>query len=170
VDALWIGIGCFSLLFGLIGSFLPIIPGPPLSYFGLLCLFFHSEIRDKISLSWVIFFGITMLVITILDYILPIWGTKKFGGTQSGQRGSTIGLIVAILLGAGFPILGVFGVIVAPFFGAFAGELLGGQNSKIAWKSGFGSFLGFLTGTIMKLIFGLIMIFEFLKHCLKYWL
>lgn len=77
MDALWIGIGCFSLLFGLIGSFLPIIPGPPLSYFGLLCLFFHSEIRDKISLSWVIFFGITMLVITIYRLYTTHLGNKK---------------------------------------------------------------------------------------------
>ncbi|MEC8739369.1 MAG: DUF456 domain-containing protein [Bacteroidota bacterium] len=170
MELLLIGLGCLFIFSGLIGSFIPVIPGPPFSFFGLLCLKFHSEIKEEITSEWLIVYGIIMLLISILDYALPIWGTKRFGGTKAGQRGSTFGLLLVVFLGVGIPILGILGVILAPFLGAVLGELIAGQSSNTALKSGFGSFLGFLSGTVLKLTYGFVMAFEFLKHCLRYWL
>jgi len=75
------------------------------------------------------------LVVSILDYVVPIWGTKRFGGSKYGTRGATIGLIIGIFLGPA-------GIIIGPFAGAFVGELLFKDDMKYALKAGFGSLLG----------------------------
>lgn len=84
------------IIVGLIGDILPGIPGVPLSYLALILLHF----TDKISYSpqMLIITGVLCVVITVLDYVVPIWGTKKFGGTKAGVRGSTIGLIIGVLV------------------------------------------------------------------------
>lgn len=93
--------------------------------------------------------AVAVIVVTVIDYILPIWGTKKFGGTKAGVRGSTLGLIVALFFS---PTLGPIGFIVAPFLGALLAEIIAGQSKKIALKSAVGSFIGFVSGTLLKLI------------------
>lgn len=139
-------IGLILMLTGVIGSFLPILPGPPISWLGLLVLHLSNAVPN----DWV-FLGITLVVallIFALDYIIPVMGTKKFGGTKAGMIGTTIGLLVAIF----FPILGIFGIIVWPFVGALVGELLNKADQKTALKAAFGSFIGFITGTFLKFI------------------
>ncbi|MEB8327872.1 DUF456 domain-containing protein [Flavobacteriaceae bacterium KMM 6897] len=144
MDILLVLLGFVLMLTGILGSFLPVLPGPPISWVGLLLLHF----TDVIPMDWVflgITLGIAILVLT-LDYIIPVMGTKKFGGSKAGMIGTTIGLVVALI----FPILGFFGIIVWPFIGALLGELSNKANHKTALKSAFGSFLGFLTGTFIK--------------------
>ena len=105
------------MMLGLLGSFLPVLPGPTLSWIGLLLLFLTSAVPDD---WW--FLGITLaiaLLVFAIDYIIPVVGTKKFGGSRAGMVGTAVGLIVAIV----FPILGIFGIIVWPFVGALVGEL-----------------------------------------------
>ena len=101
-------------------------------------------------MDW-LFLGITLgiaILVVALDYIIPVIGTRKFGGSKAGMIGTTIGLVVALL----FPILGIFGIIIWPFIGALAGELINKTDHKTALKSAFGSFLGFLTGTFIKFV------------------
>ena len=88
------------------------------------------------------------VVVFVLDYIIPVIGTKKFGGSKAGMIGTTIGLLISLI----FPILGLLGIIVWPFIGALVGELINRTDRKTALKSAFGSFLGFLTGTFMKFL------------------
>lgn len=98
-----------------------------------------------------------MIVISVLDYLIPIWGTKKFGGSKAGVMGSTIGLIVGIFFGP-------LGIILGPFAGALLGELLVNKTEfKGAMKSATGSFIGFLLSTGLKLIYGGFTAFYFLK-------
>lgn len=142
-----LGIGC--LLVGLAGAVLP-LPGPPLSYGGLVLLHYsHYAHFGKTTL--VSFFVIT-LVISVLDYYVPIWGIKKFGGTSYGTWGSTIGLCV------GFFFVPAIGIFLGAFLGAFIGELLGGMVTTKALKAAVGSFLGFLAGIFMKVLLCLAMI------------
>ena len=139
-------LGFILMLIGILGSFLPVLPGPPLSWVGLLLLYLTKAVPDD---WWVL--GITLfiaLLITVMDYIIPAMGTKKFGGSKAGMWGTIIGLLIAIF----FPVFGPFGIIIWPFVGALVGELLNKANKKTALKAAFGSFLGFLTGTFMKLV------------------
>ena len=151
-------LGALLIMLGLAGSFLPIIPGPLTSWFGLLSLQYTSKIdQDWGFLGWTLAIA---LVIMILDYIIPIWGTKAFGGTKAGAIGSTIGLIVGLF----FP---PFGIILGPFVGAFAGEVSKNPNRQVALKAAFGSFLGFLSGTVLKLIVSLVYMLSFVSTALK---
>ncbi len=151
-------LGALLIMLGLAGSFLPIIPGPLTSWFGLLSLQYTSKIdQDWGFLGWTLAIA---LVIMILDYIIPIWGTKAFGGTKAGAIGSTIGLIVGLFIPP-------FGIILGPFVGAFAGEVSKNPNRQVALKAAFGSFLGFLSGTVLKLIVSLVYMLSFVSTALK---
>ncbi len=139
-------IGFILMLIGILGSFLPVLPGPPVSWVGLLLLYLTKAVPD----NWWILGGTLILAlgVTVLDYVIPAAGTKKFGGSKAGMWGSIIGLLVAIF----FPILGPFGIIVWPFVGALVGELINKADQKTALKAAFGSFIGFLTGTFLKFV------------------
>ena len=139
-------LGFFLMIIGVIGSFLPVLPGPTVSWLGLLLLHLTKAVPN----DWV-FLGITLavaLVVFALDYIIPVVGTKKFGGSRAGIVGTTIGLLVALF----FPVLGFFGIIIWPFIGALVGELMNKADNKTALKAAFGSFIGFLTGTFLKFL------------------
>ncbi|MDG1571103.1 DUF456 domain-containing protein [Robiginitalea sp. M366] len=139
-----IGLAC--MIVGLAGSFLPVLPGPPISWLGLLLLALTSAVPDN---WW--FLGITAavaLLITGLDYWIPAMGTRKFGGSRAGMVGTTIGLVVAIF----FPVLGIAGIVIWPFLGAIVGELLNKSDRKKAFRAAVGSFIGFLTGTFLKFV------------------
>ncbi|WP_410878264.1 DUF456 domain-containing protein [Myroides sp. DW712] len=136
-------------VFGIIGSVLPALPGPPVSWLGILCLYFV----DGIEVSSLALWGSLLLtiVISVLDYIIPAQGTKRFGGSKYGVWGTNIGLIIGIL--APIP----FGFIIGPFLGALLGELLfDSHNLTRALKAALGSFIGFLASTFLKVIFGLV--------------
>jgi uncharacterized protein YqgC (DUF456 family) len=145
MDIFFVILGFVCVVVGIFGSFLPVLPGPPISWFGILCLYFTSVIDAN---YWIIAIGCIVAIATIiLDYIIPARGTKRFGGSSYGVWGTNIGLIVGIF--APIPL----GFIIGPFVGAFVGELL--YNSKDqgrALKAATGSFLGFLTSTFMKLV------------------
>jgi len=137
MDIALVIIGFILWLIGIVGSFLPVLPGPFTSWIGLLILHF----TDVIPQNWT-FLGVTLgisILVWALDYIVPAWGTKRFGGTKYGMIGSSIGLIVGLLF------LGPFGIIIGPFVGALVGELIKDSNDAAkAVKAAFGSFLGFL--------------------------
>ncbi|RCT53884.1 DUF456 domain-containing protein [Winogradskyella sp. KYW1333] len=141
-------IALMLMLLGIIGSFLPILPGPLTSWVGLLVLHF----TDGIELSHT--FLITTLAIAvfiyILDYMIPAIGTKRFGGSRSGMIGTTLGLIVGLLS----PI--PFGIIIGPFIGALIGEMIHRNDIEKALKAAFGSFIGFIASSFLKFIVALI--------------
>jgi uncharacterized protein len=156
MDYVLIGLGVIFIISGVLGCVLPVIPGPPLSYIGLLLL--HFTEKYQFSTRFLIIWAIITTVVYILDYVIPAWGTKKFGGSKRGVWGSIIGLIIGLFF---FP---PFGIIVGPFVGAVVGELTSGKDSGLALKSGFGSFLGFLTGTLLKLITSGMMTWYFFRE------
>ena len=143
MDIFLLIIGMVFLLLGIIGSFLPILPGPFTGLIGLLIL----HMTDAVPMNWT-FLGITLgiaIAIWIVDYFIPAMGTKKFGGTRYGIIGTMIGLLFGIIF---FP---PFGIIIGPFLGAYLGEMLNdNKDKKRALKAAFGSFIGFLTSTFLK--------------------
>jgi uncharacterized protein YqgC (DUF456 family) len=142
------------MLLGIAGCLLPVLPGPPLSYLGIVLL--HLTRFADISRNLFIILGVVAIVVTVIDYVVPIWGTRQFGGSKYGMRGATVGLIIGLFLGP-------FGIIVGPFIGAVVGEMLFKDDIKYALKAGFGSLLGFLTGVGLKLAASLLMTFYFVK-------
>ena len=152
----FLGIGL--LLAGLAGCLIPILPGPPLSYLALLLLHFSGVARFETNfLIW--WAGITVAV-TLLDYLIPVWGAKKFGASPAGVWGTLLGLLFGILL---FPPLGI---IIGPFVGAVVGELISGKTANRAMSAGFGSFAGFLGGVVLKFIVSGMMTWYFFKALL----
>lgn len=149
MDYVWIVSGGVLLLAGIVGCFLPVLPGPPLAYLGLLIQQLKSS--SPFSTRFLIVFLLITVVITLLDYIIPVYGTKKFGGSQYGVWGSTLGLLIGLFLG---PI----GIIAGPFIGALIGELIAATDPAQALKAATGSFIGFLAGTFLKLAVCFVMI------------
>ncbi len=134
-------LGMVLCVLGIMGSFLPVLPGLPISWLGLMVFYFIPGIETD---YW--FLGSTLVVTILLyglGYIIPAQGTKRFGGSKAGAIGTTIGLIVGLF----FP----FGILIGPFLGALIGELIFNKtNSKTALKAAFGSFIGFLAGTVIN--------------------
>ena len=155
METILIVVGVLLLLIGFLGSVVPGIPGPPLAYVALLVLLFVDRAAAEMqsnSYLWLISFGLVTVFITVVDYYMPIWGTKKFGGTRAGSRGSTIGLIIGLLLSIIIPGIGILALLLGPAVGAYIGERNAGQEDRIALQSAKGSFLGFIAGTLMKVV------------------
>ncbi|HCY00501.1 MAG TPA: DUF456 domain-containing protein [Bacteroidales bacterium] len=142
MDYALLAIASILIIFGILGCILPVIPGPPLSFGGILIL--HYTRWGDIEGNLLIWLALAAGVATVLDYILPVWATKKFGGTKRGVWGATIGLIAGLFF---FPPIGI---IIGPFLGAFLGEMSSKQKHNKALRSALGSFIGFLLGTGLK--------------------
>lgn len=145
MDILLLAVGFCCMIIGILGSFLPVLPGTPISYVGLLLLYWTDAVPAN---YWVL--GITgsvMLIVSILDYMIPAQGTKRFGGSKYGIWGTNIGLVIGIFT----PI--PFGFVVGPFVGALVGELIyNSSDHKRAVRAATGSFIGFLASSFMKFV------------------
>jgi len=161
-DILLLILGILLILGGIAGSVLPILPGPPLAFAGMLLLRFTDYVEPTRqesydNLLWI--FAFVVIVISIIDYLVPVWGTKKFGGSRAGTWGAAIGVIVGLFFA---PI----GLILGPFIGAVLGEMLTGRDEKTSLKAGFGSLIGFLFGVAMKISVSVLIAFYFLREAL----
>ena len=142
----------FVLLFlGLLGSMIPGLPGPPLSYIGILLIHFFAG--TQFSTSFLLTWAVIVILVFLLDYFMQVWGVKKFGG----GRKAIIGTFLGLFMGLFFPPIGL---LLGPFFGAFIGALLEvrGDNNR-ALKVAVGSFIGFVTGTILKLVISSVLLY-----------
>ncbi len=154
MDYFLLALAIVLMIVGIAGCLLPVLPGPPLSYLGLVVL--HFTRFAEINRNLFIILAIVAVVVTVIDYVVPIWGTRRFGGSKYGMRGATVGLIIGLFLGP-------LGIIIGPFIGAVVGELIFRDDIKYALKAGFGSLLGFLTGVGLKLAASLLITFYFVK-------
>lgn len=137
-------------LVGIAGSIVPGLAGPPFSWAALLLI--HFSDAAQFTPAFLVATAAVAVVITLLDYIVPSWSTKRHGGSKAGVWGCNIGLVVSIV-GLPFGPQGLLGVILWPFAGALVGELVSGKQSREALRAAWGAFLGFLTGTGLKLAF-----------------
>ncbi len=143
-------------IIGLAGVFITGLPGTVFSYAGLVCVYFNSN--STISTLQLIICGILSVVVLVLDYILPGYFSKLFGGTKYGIWGATIGTFIGLFYG-------FWGIILGPFIGAVIGELIGDKiKFWQAVKVGFGSMLAFFTTTGIKLIIGLYLFYYIVKE------
>lgn len=155
METLLIVISSLCIIAGFIGSFIPILPGTPVTYCGLLLLQLASQ---PFTTTFLVVWALIVAAIMVLDNVIPAYGTKKLGGSAYGVWGSIIGMIIGIFF---FP---PFGMIVGPLAGAFIGELIGGKSSDRAFKSALGSFAGLLVNTLMKVIASVVMGYYFIVN------
>ncbi len=152
-------LGAALVLIGFIGSVLPIIPGPPISWAGLLLLKWTDYVNDHgaayENALWILLFFV--ILVTILDYVVPIMGTKKYGGSKRGVWGATIGVVVGLFFGP-------LGIIIGPFLGAYIGEITTGKKDRDALRAAWGSFMGFLLGVGLKLMVCGTILFFFIRY------
>lgn len=134
-------------LVGLVGAVAPVLPGSPVSFAALLLLLLCDG--HDVSVTQLVVAGVLAIVISIVDYIAPIWLTKKKGGSKSGTLGATIGLLLGLFIG---PI----GIIAGPFLGAFIGELIIKTPAEKAFSVACMTFVAFMLTTGIKLIYGIV--------------
>jgi len=159
-DILLLILGILLILLGIAGSILPVIPGPPLGFLGLLVLRFTHFVEPSVlenfdNKLWI--FAFVAILVVLLDYIVPVWGTKKFGGSKAGAWGAAIGVIIGLFFAP-------LGLILGPFLGAFIGEMITGKDQNDSLRAGFGSLIGFLFGVALKLSVSFLMAFYFFKE------
>ncbi len=156
MDILLLVLGLICMVLGIIGAFLPILPGPLTGWVGLLLLSFTSAVPK----DWT-FLGITLAVavfVWIIDYFIPAMGTKRFGGSKYGVYGTMIGLVVGLFS----PI--PFGMLIGAFVGAFIGETaFDKKDTNKALKASFGSLLGFFVSASLKFGVGLVYCWFFIS-------
>ena len=139
------------LVLGVLGSLIPGLPGPPLSFIGILLIHFFTG--THFSISFLLTWAFIVILVFLLDYFMQVWGVKKFGGGRKATIGTFLGLFVGFL----FPPIGL---LIEPFIGAFIGALLEVQDDNTrAFKVAIGSFIGFVTGTILKLVVSSVLLY-----------
>jgi len=153
METLFIVIAALFIIAGIMGAFIPIVPGPPLSYIGILILHF---IKDGLF-SWLflISWGVVVVITVTLDSFIPAEGSRRMGGSKMGIYGALLGGVFGLFF---FP---PAGIIVGPIIGAFIGEFLAGKNSESALRAAMGSFVGFLVATGLKVGVAVILAYYF---------
>ena len=155
MDIFLISLGAILVIFGIIGSVIPIIPGPPIAFVGMLIAQFSSE--QPFSVDTLILFGGLAVASSIIDNILPIYATKKFSGSKKGVWGSAIGLLIGLFF---TPI----GIIFGPIIGAYLGEIIDGKSSNDAIRPAIGSFIGFISSIFLRLSLSLVIAYFYLME------
>ncbi len=139
------------LVLGIIGTFLPVLPGLLLSLCGLLIYKFGTDAPLSMVYIWI--FAILTALSVVLNYVIPARTTRKYGGTRWGSIGSVLGTFFGMFF---IPL--PFGFLIGMFLGVFLGELMHDMtDSKQAWNSTKGAFIGFIYGTGFNFVVGLAM-------------
>ena len=154
-DILLVILGFCFLIGGWIGCILPVVPGLPLGYIALLLL--HVTRFSGFSVKFLLITAAVTVIVAVIDFVLPVWGTRKWGGSRAGTVGAIVGLLVGLFFAPA-------GIIAGPFVGAVACELIAGRETNAALRSGFGSFAGFILGTVMKLTVCAVFTYYYMKE------
>ena len=155
MELTFIILGIVCLVIGFLGCILPSLPGPPLTYCALLLLHF-SQTEPVFSLFFLIAFACAVIIVSVLDFLIPLVGVKMYGASKYGIWGSLIGMIVGLIF---FPPFGmIFGILI----GAICGELMAGRSSGTALKTGFVSFAATVSTMFLKLAISSVLTFYFI--------
>jgi uncharacterized protein YqgC (DUF456 family) len=150
-------LGFVFALVGLAGSILPVIPGPPLGFLALIILSLSKNWEPFTPTFLIIMGGLTIFV-TILDYVVPVAGARKYGASKPGVWGSVVGMIIGLFF---FP---PWGIVIGGFLGALAGEAVVGKEGRKMLRAGWGVFVGNLAGIGLKLALSGVMLFFYVKE------
>jgi hypothetical protein len=149
-------LGALLQLLGLVGCVLPYLAGPPFNFIGLILLTVAKDGR-QFSLGFMVLLGVLTALTMVLDYVLPLAGTRKYGASKRGFWGAFIGMALGAL------VLPPFGLVLGAFAGAVIGELSTGKDQSKAFRAGWGVFVGVMAAMAVKLVVSGVMTFYFVK-------
>lgn len=155
METVFLIIALIIMVGGLIGTILPIIPSVPMVYLGYVVYGIASDWKDYGSTVMIVF-GLVTVFVMVLDYIAGAIGAKRFGGSRLGAIGAIVGALVGVIF------FNIVGLVVGTFAGAALGELVLGRTMREAIMSGSGALVGFLAGSLFKLMTSIVMIGAFL--------
>ena len=142
MELIWIILGSIFIITGIIGSFLPVMPGPPFGYIGLLIMQFG--LGAPFSWTFFLIWGAVVALVLTFDSLVPAEGARRMGGSRYGVYGCLLGAIIGLFV---FP---PAGIILGPIAGAFIGEMISGKSTRLSIRAAMGSFVGFLVATLIK--------------------
>ncbi|MEE9449591.1 MAG: DUF456 domain-containing protein [Ignavibacteriaceae bacterium] len=160
LEIILIILGFLVAIAGIAGCIIPAIPGPLLNFVSLLIL--EIAIEDAFSMEFYIIWGIITILVTVLDYVLPLFGAKVYKASGYGIWGSILGMIIGTIF---FP---PFGMILGLLIGAVAGELIAGKKGSEAMKVGAVTFLTGLLMIVVKLAVSGVLTYYFIKRAVEY--
>ena len=148
-------VGAVCLLVGFVGCVVPVLPGVACAYAALWTLYPtpYALTGEKLLVG-----GIVAVIAIVLDYVVPALGAKKFNCSKWGVFGCMVGTIVGIFFAP-------LGLILGPFLGAVAGELVAGKQASAALRGGFGALLGFIAGVLLKFVVCALFTWWFVQAC-----
>ncbi len=162
-------VGFMLMAIAYVGAILPALPGVPLAALAIIILQIALPEGSKYSWFTIVFVLLVTVFISLLDYYMPIWGTKRFGGTPSGVKGSAIGLVLGALVAIFSAGIGASALLIGPFVGAYIGEkYIASASNEVALKSAFGSLAGFLIGIFGKLMVITVFVFIFVFGVIRF--
>ncbi len=144
LDFIGFTIGILLILLGFIGSLLPILPGPPLSFIGLLLFALIRNFSPPLTPTLIVILLIVTMVVTLIDYLLPLFGAKRYGASKWGVWGAIGGMMIGIFFSS-------FGMVLGAFLGAVLVEWFVSRKEGQALRAGWGIIVGSLLGMILKL-------------------
>lgn len=150
-------LGLLCALIGLAGCILPVIPGPPLSFLALIILSFAKN-WEPFSATFLIIMAALTILVTLLDYVVPVFGAKRYGASKLGVWCSVIGMFTGVFF---FP---PWGMLIGAFVGAMAGELLAGKEGKESLRAAWGVFVGNVVSIGLKLALSGAILFFYVKE------
>jgi len=165
MDIVLIVIWALLCVVAIVGSLLPVLPGPLLAYIAFILL----QLTSAHPFGWTFFIVRALIIIflTILDYVVPSRWTKKFWWTKRGVRGSNIGLLISVIVLPIFWIViwpfGLIWLIAGPFLWSYLWEKYAGKQHEHALRAARWSFIGFITGSLLKLVISIIMCIYFIS-------
>jgi uncharacterized protein YqgC (DUF456 family) len=155
-ESITIAIGSILMLLGLAGSILPILPGPPLSFIGLLLLALVKHFSPPLTPALVIILAVVTIFVIVMDYVIPLLGAKRYGASKWGVWGSVLGMAIGIFWSP-------FGMLVGAFVGAVLVEWFVGKEKGGALRAGWGVVMGTLFATILRLGVSGVMTYYFVR-------
>ncbi len=156
LEGITIAIGSILMLFGLAGSILPILPGPPLSFIGIFLLALVKHFSPPLTPTFVTILAVVTILVTAMDYIIPLLGAKRYGASKWGVWGSVLGMAIGIIWSP-------FAMLVGAFIGAVLVEWLIGKKKGEALRAGWGVVVGTLFATILRLGISGMMTYYFVR-------
>ena len=146
----WWVLAIALIAIGVVGTFLPVLPGAALVFAGMLLA---AWIDDFQRIGWITLtiLGVLTALVFVIDIVAAFFGAKRVGASRLAITGAAVGTVVGIFFG-------IVGILVAPFIGAFIGELVARGRVEPAARVGLGTWLGMAVGALAKMAIVLAMI------------